>query len=110
MTTLTELDLATRIARLAQRLGFDGPNAAEQVLDMALEYLEDSTAQPAPLYTRERRDAAAQLVAAEIADEYRQLSAAGRRWREEHPDEYDPDNPPSKVWQEELYDENGLPV
>ena len=70
MTTLIEPDLATRIAALAQRLGFDGPDAAEQVLDMALEYLEDSTAQPAPLYTRERRDAAAQLGAAAMAQHF----------------------------------------
>lgn len=45
----------------------------------------------------------------EIAEEYRILSVAGRRWREEHPDEYDEDNPQSKAWQEELYDEQGLP-
>ncbi len=43
------------------------------------------------------------------AAEYRILSEAGRRWREEHPDEYDEDNPPSKAWQEDLYDEQGLP-
>ena len=48
----------------------------------------------------------------EIAEEFRvldELATAGRRWREAHPEEYDEDNPPSKVWQEELYDENGLP-
>ena len=39
------------------------------------------------------------------------LLAAGRQYRLEHPEEYaDPDNPPSKKWQEELYDENGLPA
>ena len=43
----------------------------------------------------------------EIAEEYRILSAAGRRLRAEYP--YDDDQPPSKVWQEELYDEQGLP-
>jgi hypothetical protein len=37
------------------------------------------------------------------------LSEAGRQWREEHPDEYDENNPPSKAWQDELYDEHGLP-
>ena len=49
------------------------------------------------------------MIVEEIAEDYRTLSAAGRRWREEHPDQYDKDNPPSKVWQEELYDERGLP-
>ena len=34
---------------------------------------------------------------------------ANRRWREEHPHEYDKNNPPSKVWQDELYDDRGLP-
>ena len=42
MTTLIEPAVATRIAKLARRLGLDGPDATEQVLDMALEYLEDS--------------------------------------------------------------------
>ena len=69
MTALTQPDIATRIATLAQQLGFDGSDAAEQVLDLALEYLEDSTAQPAPLYTRGRRDAAAQRGAAAMAQD-----------------------------------------
>ena len=34
---------------------------------------------------------------------------AGRKWREEHPDEYDENYPPSIAWQDELYDEYGLP-
>ena len=32
---------------------------------------------------------------------------SGKRWREENP--YDDANPPSRAWQEELYDERGLP-
>ena len=43
----------------------------------------------------------------EIAEEYRILSAAGCQLRAKYP--YDDDHPPSKVWQEELYDEQGLP-
>ncbi len=89
---------AARIAALARRLGLDGPDATEQVLKMALDDLEAKAPPP-------RR----KMTSTEIAEEYRLLSAAGRRWREEHPDEYDENNPPSKVWQEELYDENGLP-
>ena len=38
-----------------------------------------------------------------------ELGGAGRRWREEHPDEYNEDYPPSLAWQDELYDEFGLP-
>ena len=34
---------------------------------------------------------------------------AGRKWREDHPDEYDVNYPPSIAWQDELYDEYGLP-
>ena len=87
-----------RIADLAKRLGFAGQNATDQVLKMALDALDAKTP-PA------RR----KMTAEEMEAEYRFLSAAGRRWREEHPDEYDEKNPPSKVWQEELYDERGLP-
>ena len=32
---------------------------------------------------------------------------SGKRWREENA--YDDANPPSQAWQEELYDERGLP-
>ena len=32
---------------------------------------------------------------------------SAKRWRKENP--YDDDSPPSMVWQEELYDEQGLP-
>ena len=98
MAATLKPETAARIADLAQRLGFAGPDGPEQVLKMALDDLEAK----APLPRRK-------MTAAEIAEEYKVLSAAGRRWREEHPDEYDETNPPSKVWQEELYDENGLP-
>ena len=50
-----------------------------------------------------------QMTPEEIAEEYELLSAAGRRWRAENPDKYDENNPPSKVWQDELYDDQGLP-
>jgi hypothetical protein len=67
MTALTKPDITARIATLAQRLGFAGPDAVEQVLEMALDYLDDSTAEPKPLYTRERRDANEQDNAARMA-------------------------------------------
>lgn len=43
----------------------------------------------------------------EIAAEKAYWLEIGRRLRAEYP--YDDDHPPSKVWQEELYDEQGLP-
>ena len=57
MATLIKPDLETRIAKLAQRLGFDGPDAAEKVLDMALEYLADRTSEEKRYFTRESTDA-----------------------------------------------------
>jgi len=98
MAMILKPQTEARIADLAKRLGFAGQNATDQVLKMALDDLDAKTP-PA------RR----KMTPEEIEAEYRFLSAAGRRWREEHPDEYDENNPPSKVWQEELYDERGLP-
>ena len=99
MTTQIKPETAARIAALAARLGFTGPDAPDQVLQLALDGLE-STAKPA------RRP----LNPEEIDAEYEALSAAGRKWREEHPDQYDTDNPPSKAWQDELHDPRGLPA
>ena len=67
MATLTSADIEVRIARLAKRLGFTDTDSTERVLDMALEYLDDNTAEPKPLYTRERRDAVEQVGAAHMA-------------------------------------------
>jgi hypothetical protein len=64
MSSVTRVNIETRIALLAERLGFSGPNATEQVLGMALDYLDDSIAEPKRLYTRERRDASEQDSAA----------------------------------------------
>ena len=67
MTTLIEPAVATRIAKLARRLGFDGPDATEQVLDMALEYLEDSVASRPGWRTRQHWDNSSQEHAADLA-------------------------------------------
>ena len=99
MTTELKPETVARLTDLARRLGFAGPDAPERVLQMALDDLDAKAAPPRRKMTPE-----------EIAAEYKALSAAGRHWREEHPDEYDEDNPPSKAWQEELYDEQGLPA
>ena len=98
MATMLKPETETRIADLARRLGFAGPDAVELVLHKALDDLE---AQTAPVCRK--------MTPEEIAEEYELLSAAGRRWREENPDKYDENNPPSKVWQDDLYDEQGLP-
>lgn len=89
-------EMEARIAALAERLDVTAPDAHEQVLNMALDALDAKAPPPRQKMTPE-----------EIAAEYRILSAAGRQLRAEYP--YDDDRPPSKVWQEELYDEQGLP-
>ena len=98
MATALKPELEARIADLAERLGFAGPDAAERVLAVALDDLDAKT--PTPRH---------KMMPNEIEAEYMALSAAGRRWREEHPDEYDESYPPSLAWQDELYDERGLP-
>ena len=99
MTTQLKPETAALITAAAERLGITGPDAPDQVVRLALEGLEAKTAAPSTKLTTE-----------EIEAEYQALSAAGRRWREEHPDQYDERNPPSKTWQDELYDEHGLPA
>lgn len=91
----TQPDLEARIDELAKRLHYHGPNAREQILNRALQALEDSLPEPRPRSSDE-----------ESAAFWAGVRERGRRLREKYP--YDDDNPPSKVWQEELYDENGL--
>ena len=88
-------DQEIRIANLAKRLHYHGPNAREQVLHRALQALEDSLP-PRPRSSEEESKAF-----------WEGVLERGRQLREKYP--YDDDNPPSKVWQDELYDENGLP-
>lgn len=90
--------MEAQIETLVERLVLTDPDAHERVLKMAL---NDLDAKVPPLRRK--------MTPEEIAEEYRILSAAGRRWSEEHPEEYDEDNPPSKIWQEELYDDQELP-
>ena len=91
-----QLDLEARIAELAKRLHYHGSNAREQILHRALQALEDSLPDPRPRSSDE-----------ESAAFWAGVRERGRQLREKYP--YDDDKPPSKVWQEELYDENGLP-
>ena len=94
MATALKPEMEARIADLAQRLGFAGPDAAERVIAMALDDLDAK----AP-----RRQMTPEEIEAEIA----YWSEVAKRNRALHP--FDDDNPPSKVWQDELYDEQGLP-
>ena len=101
MATTLKPEIEARIADLAKRLGFAGSDALDQVLKMALDGLDAITPKPRRKMTPE-----------EMAEELKildKLTEAGRRWREEHPDEYDENYPPSIAWQDELYDDQGLP-
>jgi hypothetical protein len=101
MATTLKPEIEARIADLAKRLGFAGPDAVEKVLEKALDDLDAITPKPRRKMTPE-----------EMAEELKildKLTEAGRRWREEHPDEYDENYPPSIAWQDELYDDQGLP-
>ncbi len=95
MATTPKPEMEARIAELAERLGFAGPDAAEQVIVAALDYLDESTGKWERWYTdnemsafRERCRAAyvAQLIAADTEGK-----------------------PVSLLLQEDLYDEFGLP-
>ena len=114
---LQQPDFIARIDGLAERIGCAGPDARNQVLERAVKVLEShyparrklTPAEQAESDTfweglRERAHQRSQEYRAERMQRYLD---AGVKYREENP--YDDDNPPSKVWQEELYDESGLP-
>ncbi len=95
MATALTPETEARIAELAERLGYAGPEATEKVIIAALDYLDESTGKWERWYTdaemaafRERCRAAyvAQLIAADTEGK-----------------------PLSLLLQEDLYDELGLP-
>ena len=96
MANTLKPEMEARIAELAERLGYAGPEATEKVLQQALDDLDAKTPKHRRKMTPEEKEA-------EIA----YWSEIGRRNRALHP--FDDENPPSKVWQDELYDEHGLP-
>lgn len=75
MITVNKSDITTRIAMLAQRLGFEGPDASEQVLDMALEYLQDSAAGRPRWRTRQYWDDFSQQHAADLVRQGRVITS-----------------------------------
>lgn len=96
MATMLKPEMEARIAELAERLDVTAPDAHEQVLNMAL---DDLDAKAPPLRCK--------MTPEEMAAEKAHWLEVGRQLRTEYP--YDDDHPPSKVWQEELYDAQGLP-
>ncbi len=96
-TTDPEALIEEYAVEVARRLGYQGPQARNQAVLKALQTLINVL--PPPQLTPEER--------AESKARWEEILEHGRQYRKEHP--YDDDNPPSKVWREELYDENGLP-
>ena len=95
MTAELKPELEARIAALAERLGFAGPDAAERVIIAALDYLDESTGKWERWYTRAEIDMMVER------DRVAYLKEHG------YP-ENDP-RPLSQLLQDELYDEFGLP-
>lgn len=93
MATALKPDMEARIADLAERLGFDGPDAAERVIMAALDYLDESTAKWERWYSAEEVDVINHRY---LQDMKRQGYGDGVR-------------PLSLSLQDELYDEFGLP-
>ena len=95
MATELTPEIQARIADLAARLGFAGPDAAERVIVAALDYLDESTGRWERWYTRAEIDTMVER------DRVAYLKQKG------YP-ENDP-RPLSQLLQDELYDEFGLP-
>ena len=91
-------DFVARIDGLAERIGYDGPDAREQVLERAVKTLESH-------YPALRRPTQEEQARSDAT--WARVFEWGRKYREQNP--YDPANPESRVLQEELYDADGLP-
>ena len=92
-------DLDERVERLAARLDLHGRGRKTAVIERALSALEEQT-------DRTRPDRAYVEAALE------RLATAGDRFREREARwgrDADDGRPSSQVWQDELYDEHGLP-
>jgi hypothetical protein len=96
MPTNLKPEMEAQIEALAERLALTDSNAHERVLKMAL---DDLDAKVPPLRLK--------MTPEEIAAEKAHWLEVGCQLRAKYP--YNDDQPPSKVWQEELYDEQGLP-
>ena len=96
-TTDPEALIEEYAVEVARRLGYQGPQARNQAVLKALQTLINVL--PPPQLTPEER-AKSDAMWAHIFE-------WGRKYREQNP--YDPENPESRVLQDELYDEYGLP-
>ena len=95
MATALTPEMEARIADLAERMGYAGPDATERVIVAALDYLERSAGKWERWYTRAEIDTMVER------DRVAYLKRKG------YP-ETDP-RPLSQLLQDELYDEFGLP-
>ena len=93
MATELTPEMEARIAGLAERLGFAGPDAAERVIIAALDYLDESTGKWERWYSEKEVEAINHRY---LQDMKRQGYGDGVR-------------PLSLSLQDELYDEFGLP-
>lgn len=95
MATALKPEMEARIADLSQRLEFAGPDAAEQVITAALDYLDESTAKWERWYTDR---------------EIRAMRECGRATYVAGLINSNPDGKSlSQLLQDDLYDELGLP-
>ena len=93
MATTLKPEMEGRIADLAKRLGFAGPDAAERVIIAALDYLDESTGRWERWYTASEIEIINRRY---LQDMKRQGYGDGVR-------------PLSLSLQDDLYDESGLP-
>ena len=93
MATELKLEMEARVAVLAERLGFAGPDAAERVIVAALDYLDESTRKWERWYTATEVET---INRSYLQDMQRQGYGDGVRQL-------------SLSLQDELYDECGLP-
>ena len=95
MATALKPEMEARMADLAERLGFAGPDAMERAIIAALDYLDESTSKWERWYTRAEIDTMVERDRAAYL-------------KEKGYSETDP-RPLSQLLQDELYDEFGLP-
>ena len=95
MATTLKPEMEARIAALAARLGFAGPDAAERVIVAALDYLDESTGKWKRWYTDKEIRAMQECYRAEYVAGL--INANPER------------KSISQLLQDDLYDEFGLP-
>ena len=95
MPTELKPEMEARVAVLAKRLGFFGPDAAARVIAAALDYLDESTASRARWYSDAEIRAMRECGRAEYVAGLINSNTEGKSL--------------SQLLQDDLYDEFGLP-